>query len=65
MKHLGYFPSALIRVYGQQFEVISDPFPEEGGVVIRVKTKTGKIRTLKVPVTILQVAGGAPRDQAA
>jgi hypothetical protein len=28
LKHLGYAISRRIRLYGEEFEVVSDPFPE-------------------------------------
>lgn len=56
IRELGFVTSAHIRIYGQSFEVVSDPFPDGDGVAIRVKTKAGKVRTLPVPVTVLQAA---------
>lgn len=53
LKELGYAPSHTIRLYGRDYEVISDPFVEEQAIVIRVKTKT-KIRTLRLPSTVVQ-----------
>ena len=65
VRDFGYVTSALIRIYGQSFEAVSDPFPDGDGVAIRVKTKAGKVRTLRVPVTILQAARAKKRDKAA
>jgi len=39
VKRLGYGIGQNIRLYGQEFEVISDPFPEAGGIAVRVKAK--------------------------
>jgi hypothetical protein len=55
VKRLGYGASQRIRLYGEEFEVISDPFPESGGIAVSVKTKKGDtVRTLQLPATVLQ-----------
>ena len=46
IKHLGYATSRRIRLYGEDFEVVSDPFPEADGIAIHVRTsKDSRIRT--------------------
>jgi hypothetical protein len=55
VKHLGYATSGLIRLYGEEFEVLSDPFPGADGIAVRVKTKKNSmIRVLQLPATVLQ-----------
>lgn len=55
VKRLGYGVSQNIRLYGEEFEVISDPFPEAGGIAVSVKTKTGDgMRVVQLPATVLQ-----------
>ena len=39
VKRLEYGSQQSIRLYGEEFEVISDPFPEAGGIAVSVKTK--------------------------
>ena len=57
IKHLGYATSRRIRLYGEEFEVVSDPFPEAGGVAVHVTTKKDStIRVLQIPATVLQSA---------
>ncbi len=59
VKHLGYGASGQVRLYGQEFEVVSDPFPEDDGIAVRVKTKGNEaVRVLQLPATILQSARG-------
>lgn len=59
VKRLGYGPSQCIRLYGEEFEVISDPFPEAGGIAVSVKTKKGDcIRVVQLPATVLQSVNG-------
>jgi hypothetical protein len=59
VKHLGYAPSERIRVYGEEFEVVSDPFPEANGIAVHVTTrKDPSIRVLRLPATVLQSGKG-------
>jgi hypothetical protein len=59
VRHLGYAASGRIRLYGEDFEVVSDPFPEADGVAVHVTTKKDrKIRVLQLPATILQSVRG-------
>ena len=53
IKHLGYATSRRIRLYGEEFEAVSDPFPEADGIAIH-----SSIRVLRIPVTVLQSAKG-------
>jgi hypothetical protein len=55
VKHLGYGVSGRIRLYGEEFEVVSDPFPEDDGIAVRVRSKTNSmIRVLQLPATVVQ-----------
>jgi hypothetical protein len=55
VKRLGYGINQKIRLYGEEFEVVSDPFPEAGGIAVSVKTKKGmEIRAVQIPATVLQ-----------
>ena len=59
VKHLGYATSERIRLYGEEFQVVSDPFPEANGVAVHVTTKKdSSIRVLRIPATVLQRAKG-------
>jgi hypothetical protein len=59
VKHLGYATSRRIRLYGEEFKVVSDPFPESGGIAVHVTTKKDpSIRVLRIPETVLQSAKG-------
>jgi hypothetical protein len=59
IKHLGYAASGRIRLYGEEFEVISDPFPEDDGIAVHVKTKSdSNIRVLQLPATVVQSVRG-------
>ena len=55
VKRMGYVASSRVRLYGEEFEVLSDPFPEDGGVAVHVKsTKDSRISVLRLPATVLQ-----------
>jgi hypothetical protein len=59
VKRLGYGAKQKIRLYGEEFEVISDPFPEAGGIAVSVKTKKGNgVRVIQLPATVLQSVRG-------
>ena len=55
VKRLGYGVNESVRLYGEEFEVLSDPFPEAGGIAVSVKTKRDpEIRVVQLPATVLQ-----------
>jgi hypothetical protein len=59
VKHFGYAASRHLRLYGEEFEVVSDPFLEADGVAVHVTTKSNSsIRILRVPMTVVQSAKG-------
>jgi hypothetical protein len=54
IKDLGYSSSHHIRMYGERFEIVSDPFPEGNGVAVQVITaREPSKRTLRLPTSIL------------
>ena len=66
VKQLGYAAARRIRLYGEEFEVVSDPFPEADGVAVHVTTKKDpSIRLLRIPMTVLQSAKRAATARAA
>jgi len=55
VKHLGYTTSGRVRLYGEEFEVVSEPFAEADGIAVQVKSKKNpKIRVLRLPSTVTQ-----------
>lgn len=63
VKHLGYAVSGKVRLYGEEFEVVSDPFPAADGIAVHVKSKKNPtVRVLQLPTTVLQ--GVRPRRPA-
>jgi hypothetical protein len=54
IKDLGYSTSHHIKMYGERFEIVSDPFPDGAGVAVHATTmKDPARRTLRLPVAIL------------
>jgi hypothetical protein len=54
IKDLGYGSSHLMRMYGQQFEIVSDPVPDGNGVSVQVTSAANPTkRTLRLPISIL------------
>lgn len=52
---LGYGARQCIRLYGEEYEVLSDPFPEAEGIAVQARTKKDRrIRIVQLPATILQ-----------
>lgn len=54
VKNLGYGTNDRIRLYGEEFEVISDPFPDADGIAVHVKTQEDAVRVVRLPETVLQ-----------
>jgi len=62
IKKFGYTISQRIRIYGEEFEVLSDPFPNDGGVAIKVRSmRSLDARVLQLPATVIHwVTHGFP-----
>jgi hypothetical protein len=57
VKQLGYYTSKTFKLYGEEYEGLSDPFMDGNNVALHVRTKQrAEIRTLRLPSTILQSA---------
>jgi hypothetical protein len=64
VKQLGYGTSGRIRLYGEEFEVVSDPFPDQDGIAVHVKSVriganvNSPVRVLQLPATIVESVKG-------
>jgi len=59
VKHLGYTVSKRIRLYGEELEVVSDPFPEDDGIAVHAKSRRNPtVRKVRIPATVLQSIKG-------
>jgi hypothetical protein len=64
---LGYGRSKRVRLYGQELQIVSDPFPHnEGGIAIEV-TGSSEVgtRTMRLPLSVVQVARKRPEKRVA
>ena len=59
LKRLGFTREKQIRLYGSQFEVVGDPVVLSDTVVFfdAVEQKSGERRRVRIPLTIVQMAG--------
>jgi hypothetical protein len=65
VRHLGYAAAGRVRLYGEEFELVSDPFPEADGIAVHVTTKKdSKVRVLQLPATVLQRVKGRGKSAA-
>jgi hypothetical protein len=56
LKALGYADRNRIRIYGEEFDLLSNPISDRHGVSIEAKSrKTGHARRLGIPLSILQM----------
>lgn len=64
---LGYARSNRVRLYGQELELVSDPFPSgEGGIAIEVaENRESASRTVNLPLSVVQVARKQPEKRSA
>jgi len=54
IRDLGFSASKHIKMYGERFELLSDPFDEDGCTAVHaISGNDPKIRTLRLPVAIL------------
>ena len=58
LKRLGYGQNSQIRLYGDKFDVTSDPvvIAEHLVVVDAIEQKTGRSRRIRIPLNILNMA---------
>lgn len=54
IKNLGFTACTHINLYGQRFEIVSEPFEEGDGISVQATVGNDpEIRTLRLPVAIL------------
>ena len=54
IRKLGFAASTNINMYGERFEIVSDPFDDGDGIAVRATSGNNpEIRTLRLPVAIL------------
>jgi len=61
VKKLGYTTFGRVRLYGEELEVVSEPFFEAEGIAVQVKSlKNPKVRVVRLPSTVVQTANRRP-----
>ena len=54
IRDLGFTASMHIKLYGERFKIVSDPFDEGDGVAVHATSGNDpEIRTLQLPIAIL------------
>ena len=54
IKDLGFTASVHVKMYGERFEIVSDPFDEGDGIAVHATSGNDpEVRTLRLPVGIL------------
>ena len=52
---LGYAKQKRVRMYGEEFELISNPFVDESGFAVQaLSSRTGETRKLRIPLSVLR-----------
>ena len=65
IKRSGYAQSQVDRIYGEEFEILSDPFPKDAGVAVQVRSRrTSQVRSLQLPAMLVHRANDQPRRAA-
>lgn len=64
---LGYARSNRVRLYGKEVQLVSDPFPHnDGGIAVEVmQGSDSSSKTIKLPLSVLQVAGQTEKKRTA
>jgi hypothetical protein len=66
LQRMGYAQSKRIRIYGQEFEAVSNPFPNGDGIAIRAFSKREtQARTLQLPLPVVQMVTRQKRKKVA
>lgn len=56
LRAMGYAHRNRIRIYGEEFDLTSNPMREESGFAIEaISRKSGSARRLRIPLSILQM----------
>ena len=59
LKKMGYAESKHIRIYGEEIEVVSNPFPDGDGIAVRgISKRETRVKVVKLPLPVWQAAKG-------
>jgi hypothetical protein len=66
IKNMGYAASKRVKLYGEEYEIVSDPFLEDQEIVVQAKTKKNPVvRMVRLPSTVLPSVRGRKSQSAA
>ncbi len=55
LKKFGYSQEQQIRLYGEEFQLISNPFPHGNGFAVEgIEHTSGKLRIMRIPLSLVQ-----------
>jgi hypothetical protein len=55
LKKFGYSQERRIRLYGEEFHLISNPFPDGGGFAVEGIARTsGQLKKMRIPLSLVQ-----------
>ena len=57
LKRIGYSKGNRVRIYGQEFDLISDPVPMQENVIFvdGVELRSGETRRIRIPLPIVRM----------
>ena len=60
LKRFGFTKRNKVRLYGQEFELLSDPFLENGSPVVEaLEIRSSRTRRLAIPSVVVKMAEGS------
>jgi hypothetical protein len=63
---MGFAASKRVKLYGEEFEIVSDPIVEDRGIAVQARTKKNPaVRMVRLPSTVLQGVVGRKSPSAA
>jgi hypothetical protein len=66
LQKMGYAQSKRIRIYGEEFEAVSNPFPNADGIAIRAfSQRERQPRTVQLPLPVVQMVSRQKRKKVA
>ena len=58
LKQLGFTPESRVKLYGEEFELLSDPMVMGNGVIVvqAIEKRSKRLRHVRIPLTIVNMA---------
>jgi hypothetical protein len=55
LRKFGYTENRHIRLYGEEFHLVSNPFPDGDGFAVEgIARASGKMRRMRIPLSLVQ-----------